>query len=203
MLKIGQVRLIGIKYTSLRINLWYTKLAMPQTNLKRIYIVGPSGSGKTTLGKFLCAKFSLPHIELDKIAYPNQKEKPLEKRLSAVARLAQQPKWVTEGIYINWTSALMEKADLIIWLDLSYKKTLFRVIKRFFVHKLRGDEKFGLKRTVKFIANLNKYYSNVKGDPEKQTTRAETKEALEPFRKKVVRIREIKDPEKFLSVLIP
>lgn len=175
---------------------------MFQTNPKRIYIVGPSGSGKTTLGKFLCARFDLPHIELDQIAYPNQKEETMEKRLAAVSKLSQKPEWVTEGIYVSWTKALMEKADLIIWIDMPFGKTLFRVIKRFFIHKLRGDEKFGIKNTLKFIFNLRKYYSKAIGYPEKQTTRVETKEVLKPFIKKTVHVREINNLDEFLVNLI-
>lgn len=174
---------------------------MPQNIHKRIYIVGPSGSGKTTLGKFICAKLGLPHFELDQIAYPDQKEQILKKRLAAVSRLAQKAKWVTEGIYVSWTKKLIEQADLIIWLDMPYYKTLFRVIKRFIAHKLRGDEKFGFKNTLKFIFHLKKYYYNKEGDLQKQTTRAQTKKVLEPFKGKVIQIKEIKNLDWFLTTI--
>lgn len=172
---------------------------------KRIYIVGPSGSGKTTLGKFLCQKLNIPHVDLDQIAYPKQKIKPVEERLRLIAEVAQRPAWVTEGIYVDWTKKLLEKADLIIWLDLPLHKTLVRVIKRFIAHKIRGDEKFGIKNTSKFIFNLKKYYYPKKGEEhgteEKQTTRHKTAVALKPYMEKVVHVRSASELEKFLGNL--
>jgi adenylate kinase family enzyme len=170
--------------------------------LKRIYIVGPSGSGKTTLGRLLSEKLNVPHIDLDHIAYPNQIENPLSERLKHIASLAKEDHWVTEGIYVDWTTELFKKSDLIIWLDLSLRKTFFRVLKRFIIHKFRGDETHGVKNTLKFVFNLRKYYHpKVDGYPDKQTTRLKTKNALNPYLKKVIRIKNNKQLNKFLNGL--
>ncbi|OGE14629.1 hypothetical protein A3F00_00440 [Candidatus Daviesbacteria bacterium RIFCSPHIGHO2_12_FULL_37_11] len=174
-----------------------------ESSPKRIYIIGSSGSGKTTLGKLLSEKLNIPHISLDEIAYPNQIESPNEERFKHISSLANQDKWITEGIYVNWTKKLMDKADLIIWLDSPYSTTLLRVIKRFFVHKLRGDEKYGIKNTLKFIWNLRKYYypkpGFEEGHSDKTTTRIQTKRVLAEYRNKVKKIQSSKDLKNFLE----
>lgn len=162
-------------------------------NPKRIYIVGPSGSGKTTLGRMLSEKLNIPHVSLDEIAYPNQIESSREEMLKQISILADQNTWITEGIYVDWTKKLLERADLIIWLDLPYFTTLLRVIKRFFVHKFRGDEKYGVFNTAKFIWNLRKYFypkpGFEEGHSDKTTTRIQTKRVLKEYEGKVKRIR--------------
>ena len=173
---------------------------------KRIYIIGPSGSGKTTLGKLFCEKLNIPHTSLDDIAYPDQIERPMDERLKHVAKLADQDKWLTEGIYVDWTKKLLERADLIIWLDLPYFTTLLRVVKRFFVHKIRGDEKYGIKNTLKFIWNLRKYYfpkpGFEMGHSDKTTTRIQTQRVLSEYGDKVERIRTSEELRKFLVIIL-
>lgn len=173
--------------------------------IKRIYIVGPSGSGKTTLGRSLCDKLNLPHFDLDEIAYPNKISRPHPERLKEINKLASKPAWITEGIYVDFTKELFEKADLIIWLDLPYSKTFFRVIKRFLVHKIQGNETHGVKNTLKFIWNLKAYYYPKKGEEHgtevKMTTRHKTADALKDFRKKVARVQNNQQLTKLLKEL--
>lgn len=176
-----------------------------ENNPKRIYIVGPSGGGKTTLGRLLSEKLNIPHISLDEIAYPAQKERPLGERLALISDLARKNSWITEGIYVDWTKKLLERANLIIWLDLPYLTTFLRVVKRFFVHKFRGDEKYGIINTLKFIYNLRKYYfpepGFEDGHPEKSATRIQTKNTLREYGDKVERIRSDKELEKFYAAI--
>lgn len=175
---------------------------VPLFSHKKIYIVGPSGSGKTTLGKTLCRKYNIPHFELDHIAYPNGEERSHQERVKEVEKLAKKDSWVTEGIYVNFTKPLFEATDSIIWLDLPYFTTLLRVIKRFIVHKIRGDEKYGFINTLKFIINLRKYFYPKKGEEygteDKQTTRLLTKKTLQPYKEKVIHIKSDSDLKKFL-----
>jgi adenylate kinase family enzyme len=176
---------------------------VPLISPKKIYIVGPSGSGKTTLGKVLAQKFNLPHFDLDEIAYPNKQERSDKERLEEIEKLSKNSSWITEGIYVDWTQKLLERADLIVWLDLPYSKTFFRVIKRFIVHKVRGDETHGIKNTVKFIWNLRKYYYPDKGfehgTEEKKTTRHKTKHYLTDYKEKIIRIKNDQKLKEFLS----
>jgi adenylate kinase family enzyme len=134
----------------------------------------------------------LPHFDLDHIAYPNKIERSHEERVLEVKKLAEKTAWITEGIYVHFTEALFKEADQIIWLDLPYLTTLFRVIKRYFVHLIRGDETHGFFNTLKFIWNLRLYFYPKKGQehgsPDKQTTRHKTEHALKPHMEKVITI---------------
>ncbi len=178
---------------------------MPSFPAKKIYIVGPSGSGKTTLGQLLCDKLNLPHFDLDEIAYPNKVESSHDERLNEIDKLSKKEAWITEGIYVDWTEKLLERADLIVWLDLPYSKTFFRVLKRFIVHKIRGDETHGVKNTLKFVWNLRKYYypgpGEEHGSEEKRTTRHKTEHYLRVYKDKVTHIQNNYQLEKFLQTI--
>ena len=106
--------------------------------VQRIHITGGSGSGKTTLACQMAARLGLPVYHLDEIYYGSdsyfkeetETHRSLEVRLADVSRIAAQSAWVTEGNYLWWTEELLRKADLIIWLDLSWRVTARRIILR-------------------------------------------------------------------------
>jgi adenylate kinase family enzyme len=60
----------------------------------KIHILGAPGSGKTTLAQVLSARLHIPHYDLDKINL--EQESPIT--------LAEQPAWITEGIYLIETN---------------------------------------------------------------------------------------------------
>jgi len=83
---------------------------------RRVHIIGGAGSGKTRLARTIAARFALPVYDLDEVAYENGagSKRPLDTRLADVRRIAGQPGWVTEGIYLWWTDELLRAADAII-----------------------------------------------------------------------------------------
>jgi energy-coupling factor transporter ATP-binding protein EcfA2 len=72
----------------------------------RVYIVGAGGSGKTTLARQLSRVMHTPPIELD-----------LDPTTDRDA-LAARDEWVVEGIFLYGIEPLLERAGLIVWLDL-------------------------------------------------------------------------------------
>ena len=102
--------------------------------LHRIHIVGGPGSGKSTLARRLGPSLGAPIYDLDKIAFEGLAfaERPLEARLADVRRIAGEPGWVTEGIFLGWTDDLLRAADAIIWLDhIGWYCASWRIIRRF------------------------------------------------------------------------
>lgn len=101
--------------------------------MRRISIVGSSGSGKTTLARTISDRLSLPHLELDAVHHqPDWQPLPPDQFRAAVQPLVDTDAWVIDG---NYRSAgiqdlIWERADTIIWLDLSRLTTMRRVTAR-------------------------------------------------------------------------
>lgn len=122
--------------------------------LSRIHIVGGPGSGKTTLAHRIGSRLGIEVHELDSIAFtdPDYAERRPSERLAEVSTIACQPAWITEGLFINWTEALLEYADIIVWLDqVSWGKSMWRTILRFVKSALReAKHRQGLERFTRF-----------------------------------------------------
>ncbi|MFW2374140.1 MAG: AAA family ATPase [Gammaproteobacteria bacterium] len=89
--------------------------------MKRIVIFGNSGSGKTTLAKEYSAKYNLPHLDLDTLAWKNTN--PPERRAIEESTidinefLNINSKWVIEGCYTDLLSVATKEASKIIFLN--------------------------------------------------------------------------------------
>src|SRR5689334_17652627 len=93
-------------------------LAAPAaTGLRRVHVIGGAGAGKSTLAGWLALRLQLPLYHLDALNFvdASERRRPYAERVSAVARIAAEPAWVTEGIFLGWTDALLGVADRIIW----------------------------------------------------------------------------------------
>jgi adenylate kinase family enzyme len=108
---------------------------------QRIAIVSTSsGCGKTTLGRLLANKLDAPFVELDALVHgPGWIETPGEALRAKLAPLLEQDRWVVDGHYRRKLGDMvLQRADLIIWLDLPVRvwfprlvwRTLRRVVTR-------------------------------------------------------------------------
>lgn len=107
--------------------------------VNKIHIIGGAGGGKTTLAKKLGDALAFPYYDLDTIAWKDHQKVPLENRIQAVGQICAQPSWITEGIFLWWTETLLHQADAIIWLDLPFPVTGWRILKRHVLADLRGN----------------------------------------------------------------
>jgi adenylate kinase family enzyme len=131
------------------------------TNPRRIHIVGGPGSGKTTLARQIADRIKTQYFELDKIGYEGDSgsQRSLELRLFDVKQIANQPSWVTEGIYLNWTKDLMEAADAIVWLDLPWRIAGWRMFRRHLKAEIhRNNRHPGWRKLYKFMQWSQQYY---------------------------------------------
>jgi len=105
---------------------------------QRILINGASGSGKTTLGKALSAQLALPYTEIDAL-YHGPGWVPRESFLDDVRRLVDSPTWITDWQYSEARAILVERCDLIVWLDHPRWRTMWRATRRTLQRRFRRE----------------------------------------------------------------
>ncbi|MEW1959904.1 AAA family ATPase [Kineococcus sp. NPDC059986] len=103
---------------------------------RRILVAGPSGSGKTTLAARIAEVLDVAHVELDFLFHgPGWTPRPSFEE--DVHRFSAGPAWVTEWQYGSVRDHLLERADLLVWLDLPKTVVMHQVTRRTVVRRLR------------------------------------------------------------------
>lgn len=93
---------------------------------RRVVVAGTSGSGKTTLAGRLGEVWGLPHVEIDAL-FHGAGWKPRESFVADVDAFTGRDRWVTEWQYSAVRDLLADRADLLVWLDLSRARVMRQV----------------------------------------------------------------------------
>jgi adenylate kinase family enzyme len=96
---------------------------------RHVLVAGTSGSGKTTLAARVGEVLRVPHVEIDAL-FHGPAWTPRPTFADDVRRLVAQPTWVTEWQYDSVRALLAERADLVVWLDLSRWRVMEQVVRR-------------------------------------------------------------------------
>lgn len=95
----------------------------------RVLVAGTSGSGKTSLAATIAITLVLPHTEIDALFHgPGWVPRPSFE--TEVAELAAGPGWVTEWQYEAVRGVLVDRSELLVWLDLSRAVVMMSVTRR-------------------------------------------------------------------------
>lgn len=93
--------------------------------------MGCSGSGKTTLARSLASTLGVPHIELDAIFHqPGWTPLDDDTFRVRVEQAADAPGWVVDGNYSIVQDVVWQRADTVVWFDLSFAVVMARTIRR-------------------------------------------------------------------------
>ena len=127
--------------------------------IRRVYITGGPGSGKSTLSQKIAAAAGLPLYEMDGVSFAQRWDG--EKMAAEAERIAVMDEWVSEGSYLGWTVPLLDRAELIIRLDVTSHVALYRVLARHVKADMAGNNRFpGWRNFFRFWRWVRRYYHN-------------------------------------------
>ena len=108
---------------------------------ERIVVLGSSGSGKTVLARELAARLGAPHVELDALRFAEDwVEVPHEVFLERIAAVIERDAWVVDGNYSRVADPRWERAQTVVWLDLSFLTCGWRLLRRTVLSIVRREE---------------------------------------------------------------
>ncbi|GAA1160652.1 AAA family ATPase [Nocardioides aquiterrae] len=105
----------------------------------RIAVAGVSGSGKSTLARRLATLLDLPYTELDSLFHgPGWTPRPTFR--AEVEELVRGDRWVCEWQYDEARPLVAARAELLVWVDLPFRVTLVRLVRRTVGRRVRREE---------------------------------------------------------------
>jgi hypothetical protein len=149
-------------------------------------MIGVPSAGKTTLATELAQRLDVPVYALDQLAFVDDRWtlRAESERDEMLARILEEPGFVTEGGFLGWTDPLLAAADVVLWLDPPLRTLVWRHIRRFRRHPvwLPGLLRFQIESYIR-----PEGAGPAKDNPNQ--TRAGYARALQPWRNKVFRVR--------------
>ena len=99
--------------------------------MKRVAVSGCCGAGKSTFCRSLQAFLKLPVVHLDKI-YWSENWTPAVSEVfqEEVAAVHERDEWIIDGNYASTMKARLDRADAVVFLDLSTLVCMTRVLHR-------------------------------------------------------------------------
>ena len=159
--------------------------------MDRVYIVGGSGSGKTTLSRQIGRVLDIEPFDFDTDARADREA------------VASADRWVIEGIFLYEIQPILERAELVIWLDLPARIAIRRIIVRhFWLSFRRRNRHRGLRLLWQFVRSTPGYYTEPAREPRavddwNAMSRALTAKRLAPHSAKVVHLKTPREVRRF------
>ena len=105
----------------------------------RVLVAGVSGVGKTTFCQRVSRVLGIPHTEIDEL-FHGPRWQPRLNFIDDVTTLACSESWITEWQYGAAREILATRANTLVWLDLPFRITLARVVRRTVLRRITRQE---------------------------------------------------------------
>jgi adenylate kinase family enzyme len=97
----------------------------------RILVYGATGSGKSSMAQQLSELTGIPRTSVDDICWrPGWVPMPPDEQLDHFDALTSRPSWILDSAYGGWRHLALERADLVVALDLARLTSLARLLRR-------------------------------------------------------------------------
>ena len=112
---------------------------MEEGTPRRIAVIGSPGAGKSTLATAIAQATGLPLIHLDREYWrPGWVEPEATEWATRNARLVAGERWVIDGNYGSSLPARLDRAELVVWLDLPTATCLLGAVRRMTAYRGRA-----------------------------------------------------------------
>src|SRR5688572_23858991 len=131
----------------------------------KIAIVGSPGSGKSTLALKLYQILHIPLYHIDQYFWKPGWQRPDREDFRKIHNeLCDRSEWIIEGMAISHFEYRLQRADVIIFLDIPAYVCFYRIFKRaflnfgkvFFSSAPGCKERFPSREFLKYVWNFNK-----------------------------------------------
>jgi adenylate kinase family enzyme len=97
----------------------------------KIAIIGSPGSGKSTLARKLHEKLQIPLYHIDHYFWKPGWQRPDREEFAKIHHeLCDRNEWILDGMALRHFAYRIEKADVVIFLDVPFLTSLYRIYKR-------------------------------------------------------------------------
>ena len=108
---------------------------------QRISVVGTTGSGKTMIAREISKVLQLPHIELDALYWDKNWTGVSDQVFhDRVMTAIKSERWVVDGNYSRVRNLVWERADTVVYLDYSFWRVFWQLLKRTIRRSIQGEE---------------------------------------------------------------
>jgi adenylate kinase family enzyme len=167
---------------------------MKKTKYNRVLIHGAgSGSGKNWFGEKLSKKSKIKFYDTDDLAYVKRFtiKRDYDKKCKMLNDIAKKDTWIMATGATSYISPAEKRADLIIILDIGFIRSTYRIVKRYYKHKIKKIEE-------QTNSAFKHAYLNFLHHSKKNKHKDHIKELIKKYPKKV-KVFSQKEKRKFLN----
>lgn len=165
--------------------------------MRKVLVIGSGGAGKSTFARRLGQVTGLEVIHLDSVYWhPGCVETPKDVWRETVGELLRRDSWIIDGNYSGTLAQRVAACDTVIFLDTPRAVCLWRVLKRWVLHRNGGrpDMGEGCREKLNF-----EFIRWVWGYPTRTRPKVTNMLAEHSRGKRVVRLRSQSEVEEFLA----